>query len=157
MIQRSVLFVSLIICIGILLPINNCNAQINRTGIAKKYTIKDTTDEKHAELILYQNGTFLNFGLVNNKKEKDWYIWFTSGVYLSSSDKLLLKSSPDSYENDQKTLKNIKDYYIWHHDHAFISNYYEYIKESLKDYPLIYSSNLLVDTEKQIEYVEYRQ
>lgn len=130
------------------------NAQISNEGVLKKYIIKDTLEEKHAELILYTNGTFLNFGLVNNKQERDWYIWFTYGNYLSVSDKLILKSANETYDMDQKMLANIKHHYIYREDYTFIKNYYEYVKEYYKDFPLMVSGNTLVDDTKEIIYIE---
>lgn len=133
------------------------NAQISNERVLKKYVIKDTLEKKHAELILYENGTFLNFGLVNNKQERDWYIWFTYGNYLYLSGKLFLKSANETYDHDQKMLADIKHHYIYRPDYTFIKNYYEYVKEYYKDFPLTVSGENLIDETKEIIYIEKKQ
>jgi hypothetical protein len=131
----------------------NVYGQISNEGILKKYVIKDSTDLNDAVLILYKNGTFINFGLVNNKKEREWYLWFASGVYTMLPDKVILTSEPET--NDYgKLVSSIKRYYILRPDHMLIETSYEQQRDSYVNYPLLTSKDGLYDAKREFMYFE---
>jgi hypothetical protein len=145
---------NLIILLFIIGYVISVNAQISNDGVFKKYIIKDTLESKHAVLILYSNGFFLNFGLADNKLEKGQHIWFTRGNYLIVPSKIFLRSITETLETDEKTLNSIKKYYDDCKDHAFVTTYHDYQKENYKDFSLQISDDCLIDELRKIIYVE---
>jgi hypothetical protein len=127
--------------------------QIDEVNVQKKYVIKDSLNRNDAVLILYTNGTFINFGLSKTETQKDLSIWYTVGSFLYYEDKVLFKSNPDEI-NSELILNKIKNYYNLHKDYYLIKNSHRYKREVYKDYPFTVKNNNLLDERKKIEYVE---
>lgn len=144
------LSLTFILCTTIHLSVQG---QIDEVNVQKKYVIKDTSNKNDAVLILYTNGTFINFGLTKTEIQKDLSIWFTVGSFLYYEDKVLFKSNPDE-SNSALILNKIKDYYNLHNNHYLIKNSHRYKREVYKDYPFMIKNNNLLDERKKIEYVE---
>lgn len=132
-----------------------CHAQISKEGVVKKYQFKDTIGKNDAVLVLYADETFVNFGIVCNEQEKEWYVWLTSGNYLALPGKILLKSTLEINQMNP-LLNNIKNYYKYRADHALIANGYEYQLETYKDLPMMVDNEKLKDLSKKIEYKEVK-
>jgi hypothetical protein len=139
-----------ILCTNIHLSIHG---QIDEVNVQKKYVTKDTSNKNDAVLILYNNGTFINFGLTKTEIQKDLSIWFTLGSFLYYEDKVLFKSNPDE-SNSELILDKIKKYYNLHKDYYLIKNSHKYKREVYKDYPFKVKNDNLIDERKKIEYVE---
>lgn len=127
-------------------------SQISKEEVFKKYTLIDSISKNDAILVLYKNGTFINFGLICNEKEKEWYIWLTSGNYLTLPDKFILNSTLE-VDKMNPLLNNIKNHYKYRSDHALIVNGFEYQLETYKDLSLIMNNDKLKDFSKKIEYI----
>lgn len=128
-----------------------CFSQISKENVFKKYVLNDSTSKNDAVLVLYNNGTFINFGIVCNDKDKEWYIWLTSGNYLSLPEKILLKSTLE-VDKMNPVLQTIKNHYKYRKDHVLIASDYESQLETYKDLPLTFDKEKLVDSSKKIEY-----
>lgn len=128
-------------------------SQISKENVLKKYILRDSITKNDAVLVLYTNGTFINFGLVCNDQEKEWYIWLTSGNYLSLPYKILLKSTLE-VDKMNPLLQSIKNHYKYRKDHVLIANDYEFQLETYKDYNLVLSNDKLTDNSKKIVYIE---
>lgn len=135
-------------------PFIGANAQKIHDNVYKKYILKDTTlINKDCVLLLYNDQTFLNFGLVNNKAENDAYVWYAAGKWNKSDSTIVFNPSYDKIEIE--TLKKeIKQYYKKRSDYRLIESYYEFVKEFYKERRFRLNNIELEDPKKLIKYIE---
>lgn len=135
---------------------NIVQAQSAKPELIGKYINIDTLSEnKDDVLILFKDNTFLNYGIFNNKEEKENYIWYTSGKWIATETKLLFKSI-DPVPNSDQLIKSIKNSYRKRLDHLLIENYYEFVKLNYVDHPFTKKEGKLIDESKKISYIELK-
>ena len=124
---------------------------------AKSRIYKSATQgvNKEAVLILYNDNTFVNYGIYANDMEKDWYVWYTTGRCLNVADKILFKSN-DTIRDAGTLIKAIKDSYLTLKEHILISTEYEFVELRYKDLQMFREDSLIIDGTKKITYLEKR-
>lgn len=122
--------------------------------VFKRFVIKDTTGiNKDAVLILYDNQSFINFGIINNKAENDAYVWYAAGKWNMTDSSLSLNPQYDLFDTEF-LKKDIKAYYKKRSDYRLIESYYEFVKEFYKERRLQLLNVDLTDRKKLINYTE---
>ena len=130
-----------------------CNVLFSQAvTLANKYNREDSGDvNKDVTLLLYSDSSFFYFGIYDNKKIPDSYIWYSYGHYSSSTNNIILNSTDFSNKKDN-IIQLVKGYYGKRSDHRRIENYYEFTDEIYRNYILNKNLNSIVDTKKSMEY-----
>jgi len=144
------------ILIGLLLlsSFNVLRAQATEKVIYKKYVLKDSgLIHKSAVILFYTDSTFINFGILDNKKELDLFVWYKAGTWILKNNKPeCMANEKVMPEEDLKKL--VKTFYRRHKDRVLIESYYEFVHESYRNGTLTVSDEQVSDNDKKINYYE---
>lgn len=131
-------------------------SQYNKMDIVKKYHVKDTTlINKDAYLVLYKNNVFVNYGMYNNKKELDWYIWYANGTYQLVNGNVVCQSDPNN-SNKDVLIREIKNSYKRRADYILIESDYEFVYEKCNDKTFEMDGDKASDKIKELTYFEVK-
>ncbi|PBQ33767.1 hypothetical protein CNR22_18925 [Sphingobacteriaceae bacterium] len=143
---------TLLICVLYLLSTGAIHTQTQEKAIYKKFALRDSLSaHKSAELIFYADGSFLNFGIYDNKIEKDLYVWYKAGSWILKDNQLLCVADDKRIKEDE-LKKLVKFHYRRHPDRVLITSYYEFVHESYTSGTLSVSDQNASDAEKKISY-----
>ncbi|WP_317898008.1 hypothetical protein [Aurantibacillus circumpalustris] len=131
-------------------------AQTSESVIFKEFVLKDSSSiYKSAVILVYNDGTFLNYGIVDNKQEQDVYVWYKSGSWKSTDNGIIFSRSTSSKKAEE--LKQVvKREYRSHPDRVLIQGYYEFVHEKYEEGSLLIRDSEIVDQSKKIDYVEIK-
>lgn len=136
--------------------ITTARGQAPDKTIYKKYTQKDSASiYRSGQLIFYTDSTFINFGILDNKKALDIYVWYKAGTWSLKGDGLECHAGEKNMK-DEDLKKMVKFYYKKHKDRVMIENYYEFVHETYNNETLRVSTEQASDNEKNIAYYEIK-
>ena len=128
------------------------NAQSANKEVYKKYILKDSSGvNKSAIIIFYTDNTFLNFGIFDDKKALEIFVWYKEGRW-SMNNNTISCSAPEKGKDTEQLKKQIKQYYKTRRDRVLIETYYEFVHEDFRDGQLSVTNEQASDSEKKIDY-----
>jgi|GEM_PF-4638548 len=130
--------------------------QIQEKDIYKKYILRDSASiYKSAVLLFYADSTFINFGILDNKRDLDLYVWYKAGSWNVKNEHIECLANEKAIQPEE-LKKLIKYYYRKHRDRVLIENYYEFVYENYSNGTLMVIPGQATDQDKKIGYFEIR-
>ncbi|MGZ3902115.1 MAG: hypothetical protein ACXVC6_00360 [Bacteroidia bacterium] len=142
------------ITFGLILLSINLMAQVDAPSlkVSKKYVMeKPAGPQRDLVLLLYNDSTFLSFGIYDNRAAFDTYVWFGSGTFETQNGTLILNST-NQEQRREKIIKEIKELYRTHRDYKLINTYYEFTGEIYMDSKFEIKEESIYDIKRNFVY-----